>query len=233
MNINGAFAEYAKITEGNVFKIDDNISDEMACMFEPMGAGVHGVEEGHVSGKVVLISGLGAIGMTSVTAAKVLGASSVIACARSDKKLEIAKALGADHVINRVTDNLEAEVKRLTDGLGVDVVIEVTGNEEAIRSGLRCVRSAGRFVCVGLPTKPITLNLTEDIIYREVEFTGVSGRKIWDTWVDFTEIIKDPRYKLEYVIGEKYAMIDYEKAIERLRSGKPGKNILYPGIFAE
>lgn len=228
VSVDGAFAEYTKVKAKNAYKIEDGISYEMACMFEPMGAAVHGVEAGHVEGKSVLICGLGALGMTAVTSAKVLGATTVIATARSDKKLEIAKQMGADYVVNYTTEDLVAEIKKLTGGLGVDVVIEVTGYENSILNGLKCVRAAGRVVIVGLPTKPTTLNLTEDIIYRQVELTGISGRRIWGTWDNFAKVMQDPRYKLEYVMGEKYALRDYEKAFERLRSGAPGKNLIYP-----
>ncbi|MCF0137641.1 MAG: zinc-binding dehydrogenase [Oscillospiraceae bacterium] len=228
VNTNGGFAEYAKVKASSAYKYDPSIPDEMACMFEPMGAGVHGVEAGHVEGKTVLIGGLGAIGMTAVKAAKVLGAKTVIATARADSKLETAKALGADFVVNRKTQNLVEEVMKLTDGVGVDVVIEVTGVESSIHECLKCVHGGGRFVGVGLPTKPVTFDLTEEILYREIEFTGVSGRRIWGTWDNFAKVMRDPGYKLEYIIGEKFAMKDYEKAIERLRSNAPGKNILYP-----
>ena len=226
---NGAYAEYEKIRADCTFLLDDSISYEAACMFEPMGAGIHGVEAAQVDGKVVLVSGCGPIGLTAISGCKTFGATKVIACDLIDDKLTIAKELGADVVFNSGSCDLVAEVKKLTDGIGVDVAIDITGAAAAINNDLKCIRAAGRMVCVGLPTKPVTLvDMADDLIYREIELTGVSGRKIWDTWEDFAKVMKSPYYKMDRVIGGRFPMKDFEKAIEQIRSGVPGKMILYP-----
>lgn len=227
----GAFAEYAKVRADSVFKLDDGLTYEQGCMFEPMGAGVHGVEVAEVAGKTVLISGCGPIGLTAITASKVFGATKVIACDLFDEKLEIAKEMGADVVINSASCDLVAEVHKLTDDLGVDAAIDITGAGAAINNSLRSVRSGGRLVCVGLPSKPVTMNLTEDLIYREVEMTGISGRLIWRTWEDFSKVMKDPRYHMERIMGHRFLMKDFEQAFAEIRSGVPGKMMLYPRVI--
>lgn len=228
VSVPGGFAEYAKIRSDCAFHLDDDISYEHACMFEPMGAGVHGVEAANVEGKTVLISGCGPIGLTAITAAKVFGAKRVIACDLIDDKLEIAKEMGADVVINSGKCDLVAEVKAMTDGIGVDVAIDITGAGIAINNALKSVRAAGRMVCVGLPSKQVTMDLTEDLIYREVEMTGISGRRIWGTWENFAKVMKDPRYKIERIIGHTFKMADFQKAIDEVKSGVPGKMLLIP-----
>lgn len=224
----GAFAQYTKIRWDSTFVLDDDISYETACMFEPMGAGVHGVESAQVEGKNVLVSGCGPIGLTAISACKVFGARQVIACDLIDEKLEIAREMGADVVINSGKGDLVAQVLACTDGIGVDAAIDITGAGPAISAALKSVRAAGKMVCVGLPTKPVTLDLTEDLIYREVEMTGVSGRKIWETWSDFAKVMKSPYYKIENVIGGRFPMKDFHLALEAIRGGAPGKMILYP-----
>ncbi|WP_294855861.1 zinc-binding dehydrogenase [uncultured Oscillibacter sp.] len=226
---NGAFAEYAKIRADSTFLLDGDISYETACLFEPMGAGVHGVESAEVAGKTVLVSGCGPIGLTAISASKTFGAKLVIACDLVDERLETAREMGADVVLNSGKCNLADEIHKLTDGIGVDAAIDITGAEPAISASLRCVRAAGRLVCVGLPTKNVTLDLTNDLIYREVEMTGVSGRKIWDTWADFETVMKGPYYKLDKVIGRRFALKEFEKAMDAIQSGVPGKMMLYPG----
>ena len=226
---NGAFAEYAKISAKNTFLLDDDIAYETACLFEPMGAGVHGVESAEVAGKTVLVSGCGPIGLTAVSACKTFGAKLVIACDLVDERLETAREMGADVVINSGKCQLQEEVLRLTDGVGVDAAIDITGAGAAIQASLRCVRAAGKLVCVGLPSRNVELDLTNDLIYREVELTGVSGRKIWDTWSDFAKVMKGPYYKLEHVMGNRFALKDFDKALEQIENGVPGKMILYPG----
>lgn len=226
--VNGAFAEYTKVPATATFLLDDSVSYEEACLFEPMGSGVHGVEAAHVGGKTVLVSGCGPIGLTTISACKTFGANLVIACDLIDEKLQLGKEMGADYVFNSGKVDLVKEVSAVTDGIGVDVVIDITGAESALRTGLKCVRAAGRMVCVGLPTRPVTLELANDLIYREVEFTGVSGRKIWETWEDFVKVMNGPYYKSEKALGNKYTLEDFDKALEAIRVGVPGKMLIYP-----
>ena len=225
---NGAFAEYAKIRADSTFLLDDEISYEAACLFEPMGAGVHGVESAEVKGKTVLVSGCGPIGLTSVSASKTFGAKLVIACDLVDERLDTAREMGADIVLNSGKCDLTEEVRKLTGGVGVDAAIDITGVGPAINASLHCVRAAGRLVCVGLPSKNVEMDLTNDLIYREVQMTGVSGRKIWDTWTDFAKVMKGPYYKLDKVMGNRFALKDFDKALEQIENGVPGKMIIYP-----
>lgn len=225
---NGAFAEYAKIRADSTFVLDDSISFEEACMFEPLGAGVHGAEAADVRGKTVLVSGCGPIGLTAVSACKTFGAGLVIACDLDDDRLAAALEMGADHIVNSGKKDLREEILRLTDGIGVDASIDITGAGAAIKAGLRCIRAAGTMVCVGLPSEEVSLDLTNDLIYREIKLTGISGRKIWETWEDFTIVMNGPYFKSEKIMGKKFALTDYKKAFEAIRSGVPGKMILYP-----
>lgn len=228
VNVPGAFAEYAKLPADCTFLLDDAISYEAACLFEPMGAGVHGVESAQVAGKTVLVSGCGPIGLTAVSACKTFGAKLVIACDLLENRLHDALDMGADVIFNSTQCDLPAEVLRLTDGIGVDVAIDITGAADAIRNGLKSVRAAGRMVCVGLPSQPVSLDLANDLIYREIELTGISGRKLWDTWTDFATVMKGPYFKLDKVLGERFALKDLPLAVERARAGVPGKMLLCP-----
>ena len=228
VSVNGCFAEYAKIRYDCVFKLEDHISYEAGCMFEPMGAGVHGVEAADVNGKVILVSGCGPIGLTAITACKVFGAKTVIACDLFDEKLEIAKEMGADIVFNSKNCDLVSELKKLTNGLGIDAAIDITGSGKAINTALKSLRAAGRMVCVGLPDGEVAINLAEDLIYRQIEFTGISGRRIWQTWENFSKVIADPRYNIERIMGHKFPLAEFEKAFEEIRAGVPGKMILIP-----
>ena len=226
--INGAFAEYTKVRWDATFLLEDSVTYEMGCLFEPMGAGVHGVETAEVEGKCVLVSGCGPIGLTAVSACKVFGAKKVIACDLVEEKLEKAQQMGADAVVNSSTQDLVKEVLALTDGIGVDAVVEVTGAESAIVNGLRATRAGGRLVGVGLPSKQIPLDLADDVFFREVEVTGVSGRLIWDTWKDYAKVMQSPYYPVEKMIYKRYVLEDFEKAFAEARMGAPGKILLYP-----
>lgn len=224
----GAFAEYAAVEQSCIVRLDDALSYEQGAMLEAMGAGVHGVEKAQVAGKTVLVSGCGPIGLMVIGACKVHGAKKIIACDLFDEKLKCAKIMGADVVINSRDPQALQEALRTHTVSGVDAAIDITGSGKAITAGLRALRKAGIFVSVGLPDGEIPLNLAEDIIYREIIYTGVSGRQLFDTWNDCMEILKHPGFSLEPVIGGIYQMEDFEQALAAIRSGVPGKMILVP-----
>jgi len=224
----GAFAEYAVVPKDCIVRLDDALTYEQGAMLEAMGAGVHGVEKADVKGKTVLVSGCGPIGLMAIGACRVHGAKKIIACDMFEEKLDCAKIMGADIVVNIQKESLMNVVKAATNGSGVDAAIDVTGSGAAIVTGLRAVAKAGIFVSVGLPNGEIPINLTEDIIYREVVYTGVSGRRMFETWDDCMEILKDPRFTLNPVIGGIYRFSEFEEALAAIKRGVPGKMILVP-----
>ncbi len=224
----GAFAEYAPVPQSCIVRLDDAISYEKGAMLEAMGAGVHGVEKAQVRGKTVLVSGCGPIGLMAIGACKVHGAEKIIACDLFDEKLERARTMGADITVNSRNAEALFETVRRETGSGVDAAIDVTGSGRAIVTGLRALRKAGIFVSVGLPDGEIPVNLTEDIIYREVVYTGVSGRRMFETWEDCMEILKTPGFSLDPVIGGVYNLERYEDALRAIEGGAPGKMILVP-----
>ena len=226
--LDGAFAEYTKVRWDATFPLADGISYEMGCLFEPMGAGVHGAEVAEVAGKNVLVSGCGPIGLTAVSACKVFGARRIIACDLVEEKLQKALSMGADVAVNSKTQDLVKEVQALTDGLGVDAVVEVSGSGTAINNALKSLRAGGKLVGVGLPSKPVAIDLTDDVFFREVQVTGVSGRLLWQSWEDFSKVMQSPYYPAEQMIYKRYLLEDYEEAFAEARKGVPGKILLYP-----
>lgn len=224
----GAFAEYAPVRADCAVRLDDALSYEQGAMLEAMGAGVHGVEKAQVRGKTVLVSGCGPIGLMVIGACRAHGAKKIIACDLFEEKLARARQMGADiTVLSRDAQTLLDTVRAETDG-GADAAIDITGNGKAIKTGLQALRKAGIFVSVGLPDGDIPLNLTEDIIYREIVYTGVSGRRMFETWEDCMQILKSPGFSLAPVIGGVYPLEQFEQALAAIRAGVPGKMILLP-----
>ena len=224
----GAFAEDAKVPKECIVPLDDAISYEKGAMLEAMGAGVHGVERADVKGKQVLVSGCGPIGLMAIGACKVHGAAKIIACDMFDQKLELAKEMGADLVVNSGKEDIIQAVRNATGGHGADAAIDITGNGKAINAGLKALRKGGIFVSVGLPDGEIPVNLTEDIIYREIVYTGVSGRRMFETWEDCMNILKSDGFSLAPAMGNTYKFEDFEDAFAAIRAGVPGKMILVP-----
>ncbi|MGI6694750.1 MAG: zinc-binding dehydrogenase [Christensenellales bacterium] len=230
VTIQGAFAEYSKVRADVCVKLPDDITDEMGAMLEPMGAGVHGVELGQVKDKTVFVNGCGPIGLMAIGACVVHGARRVIASDIFEEKLAIARQMGAEIALNAKKEDVVARIKDETNGLGIDVAIDFTGAGGAIVSALRTVRKGGMLVLVGLPDGEIPINLTEDLIYKEIMVTGVAGRLMYETWEDCIRILQDPRFSMEPVIGGRYPLEDFEKAFAAIRGGAPGKMLLIPGM---
>lgn len=224
----GAFAEYAPVPGDCIVRLADGVSFEMGAMLEAMGAGVHGVEKAEVRDKTVLVSGCGPIGLMVTGACKAHGAQRVIACDILPEKLRLAEAMGADVTVNSAETDVVQAVRRETGGTGADAAIDITGSGRAIVAGLRALRKGGRMVSVGLPSGEIPVNLTEDIIYREIQYTGVSGRQMFATWDDCMDILQTPGFSLEPVMGGRYPLEDFEDALAAIQSGAPGKMLLIP-----
>ena len=81
---------------------------------------------------------------------------------------------------------------------------------------------------MGLPGEPVTMDMTEDLFYRQIRLSGICGRRIWETWDDFTRVMRDPIYDMRRVIGGQFALEDFRQGIDKMRSGAPGKMFLYP-----
>ncbi len=228
VTIQGAFAEYSKVRADVCVKLPGDVTDEMGAMLEPMGAGVHGVDLARVEGKTVFINGCGPIGLMAIGACLVHGARRVIASDIFEEKLAIAREMGAELALNAKNEDVVARVKAETNGLGCDAAIDFTGSGRAIVSALRAVRKGGMLVLVGLPDGEIPINLTEDLIYKEVTVTGVAGRLMYETWEDAIRILQSPRFSLKPVIGGVYPLEKYGEALAAIRGGAPGKMILIP-----
>ena len=227
VHVAGTFAEYASIPQDCIWKVDDAIDWDIACMLEPMGVAVHGVFAADCGMKNVLILGCGPIGAMAVGAAKMAGAKNVFVVDIFDDKLALGKKMGADYTFNSKTQDYIAEVRKLTDGRGADVVIDYTGNAKVVAASFDALALGGQFTIVGLCNDLITLDLTKAIVYREATVVGVTGRLMYKTWWQCTALLK-AGMDIRPIIGGKYAMKDYQQAFDALTAGAPGKMLLIP-----
>ena len=113
------------------------------------------------SGKSFLILGGGPIGIAAIPVAKAAGASMVIVSEIVDYREELAKKMGADYIIDPTRNDLPKKIKELTNGEGVDVVLEMSGHPDAIEQGFRSIKKAGRYSLLGIPAKPISIRALE------------------------------------------------------------------------
>jgi threonine 3-dehydrogenase len=228
VHVAGAFCECISVPQDCIWLLDDEISFEIGALLEPMGVGVHGVFAGEIGGKSTLILGCGPIGLMAIGAASASGASKIYAIDIFNEKLAIAKKMGADVIINSREQDYIKLILDDTDGQGVDVVIDYTGNENVIANSFKALRKGGRFTLVGLPNKDVVLNLTDSIIYKEAKVNGVTGREMYRTWWQCSDLLKSGKFDISPIIGGVYQMKDFDKAFEALKKGAHGKMLLIP-----
>lgn len=224
----GAFAEYVPVHKGCLWKLDDSIDYETGALLEPMGVGVHGVLSGEIGGKTVAILGCGPIGLCAIGTAKACGASKIFAMDIAPEKLEWGGNMGADVLMNSRCDDVKQIVMDATGGKGVDVVVDYTGNQQAITLGFSILKKGGRFTMVGLANGEISINVNDAIVYKEARVNGVTGRLMYKTWYDCQNLILSKKIDVKRIIGGVYALKDYEKAFDSIKAGKPGKMLLIP-----
>ncbi|MGA9039221.1 MAG: L-threonine 3-dehydrogenase [Terriglobales bacterium] len=225
---NGAFAEYVVIPESNIWKLDPAIPQEYASILDPLGNAVHSVLAGEIAAKTVAITGCGPIGLFSIAVARAVGAAQVFAIEVNEHRRRLAKEMKADFVIDPSKEDARAIVMKQTDGLGVDVVLEMAGHPDAIRTAFNIVRSGGRISLLGLTSKPISLNFSEDIIFKGITVQGINGRRMYQTWYQMTALLKNGKLDLHPVITDRMAMKDFSKAMDRLKTGEASKILVYP-----
>lgn len=172
----GGFCEYQVNNINTLVHVDDTMSDEEATLVVTAGTAMYGLTElgGLVAGESVVVTGPGPIGLLGAAVAKALGAQPVILTGTRDNRLEIGKQLGADHVINvRKEDPVEA-VRKLTDGKGVDYVIECSAAPNAINEAAQMVNRGGKICLAAFPHEAPAVDIAH-LVRNNIYVYGIRG----------------------------------------------------------
>jgi threonine 3-dehydrogenase len=217
----GCFADYIAMPATNVWHLDDETSFEVGGIHDPMGNAFHTALTAEIPGATVLITGCGPIGLFAVGICKAAGASHIVASDVNPKRLALAETMGADETVT--PGEAEAAVKRATDGLGVDVVLEMSGVPAAIHQAFALVRVGGRVQMLGIPAKPMDVNFATEVIFKGITIYGVVGRRMYDTWHQMTRFLRSGEFDPTPVITHRFPLEDYEAAIQAIKTGAAGK----------
>ena len=133
VDANGAFAEYVVIPESNIWKLDAAIPEEYASILDPLGNAVHTVLSGDIAAKTVAITGCGPIGLFAIAVARACGATQVFALEVNEHRRRIARQMKAEFVLDPTKDDVRSIVMEHTNGIGVDVVLEMAGKKPLVR----------------------------------------------------------------------------------------------------
>lgn len=227
----GAFAEYVCVPAENVWVNAPDVPPEIASLQDPFGNAVHAVYTFDLAGRSVLVSGCGPIGLMAIPVARVAGARLIVATDLNAQRLALARRMGAEVTLNPQHDDVVAQVREMTEGDGVDVVLEMSGAPSAIRIALEALRPGGQIAALGLTAQPMTLDWNDLVVIKGTTVQGIYGRKIWDTWHRMRALLQTGAVDLSLLITHRLPLKEYERALHLLmHPGEEvvGKIILYP-----
>lgn len=222
----GAFAEYVAIPEKVAWKTGKEIDHTVASIQEPFGNAVHATYAGEITNKTVAVYGCGPIGLWAVGLCRVSGSSTIFAVEPHQMRLDIARQMGADYALNPVGVDPVQLILEKTGGVGVDVVLEMSGHPQAIRQGFKSLRNGGRVSLLGLPSRTVELDLANEIIFKGATIYGISGRLLFDTWFRTRRILEAGLLDVTPVITHILPFERFHEAMEIMRSGDCGKIVL-------
>ena len=165
----GSHSEFTVADADECFKLPDDISDEQASLLSVARVALHGVRRGRIEyGDSVAVVGMGLMGQLAIQHARLAGAAKTIAVDIDPWRLEIARELGADHVIDPTSGDPAEQIGQYTEG-GADVVLETAGVSSAVPVAFALGRYGARVVIVGWHLQPISIDLAEDLLYKELD----------------------------------------------------------------
>jgi threonine 3-dehydrogenase len=228
IDTDGCFAEFVRIPETNIWKIDPAIPVDYAAILDPLGNAVHAVLAGEVAGMSVAVVGCGPIGLLAIAVAKACGAGPILAIEPHPYRQKLAERVGAAAVLDPSKTDVVAEVLVLTDQVGADVVLEMSGNPQGVRQAFQMLRRGGRLSLLGIPSKPVELDLANDVIFKGAVVQGINGRRVFETWYRMQALLKSGSLDLSPLITDRLPLTDFQRGVELLLSGNASKVLLYP-----
>src|SRR5438552_10679335 len=178
----GSFAQFLSLPEENIWPVHPDIPDHIAAIFDPLGNAMHTVMAAGVSGRSVMITGTGIIGLMAVNIARAAGAGMIIASDVDDRRLHLARSLGADLTLKANDPEWQTIIRAATHDQGPQVLLEMSGNATAIRQGFKALRNGGTAALLGIPSEAVELDLANDIIFKGATVLGINGRLMYETW---------------------------------------------------
>lgn len=224
VNRPGAFAEFLSIPADNAFKLPDEVSDDMAAIFDPFGNAVHTALSFDLVGEDVLITGAGPIGMMAAAVAKHAGARHVVITDINDFRLELAKKMGATRTVNSSTESLTDVMAELSMTEGFDVGLEMSGVGVAFNDMLAALNHGGKVALLGIPPKDMAIDWNQ-VIFKGLIIKGIYGREMFETWYKMAALIQSG-LDLSPMITHVIPVSEYQRGFDIMRSGKSGKVIL-------
>ncbi|WP_096274235.1 zinc-binding dehydrogenase [Paucisalibacillus globulus] len=225
----GGFAKYLIARKESVHHLPEHVDYQSAAMTEPLACTYHAVAKTEINeGDVVLVTGPGPIGLLAAQVAKSHGATVIITGLTNDKvRLDKAKEVGIDYTVNTQEDDLQEVVNQLTNGYGVDVVLECSGAVPAAKQALGLLRKKGQYAQVGLFANAEVPFDLEKIIQKEIRVVGSRSQKPAD-WEPSLALMNEGKVNAKALVTHVYDITQWDEAYNAIKSGEAIKVLLTP-----
>ncbi len=224
INRPGAFAELLALPAENVVAIPDDISDDVAAVFDPLGNAVHTALSFDLVGEDVLITGAGPIGIMAIAIAKAAGARKIVITDVNPWRLELARKLGPTKAVDVSKQDLRQVQKDLGMTEGFDVAMEMSGNARALDTILDNMACGGRIALLGIIPGTAAIDWNK-VIFKGLHLKGIYGREMYETWYKMIALVQSGM-DITPVITHRLPYNGFEQGFAAMLSGQSGKVVL-------
>ena len=221
---NGAFAKYLRLDAFNVVPLPDDISDEMGAILDPLGNAVHTALSFDLISEDVLITGAGPIGIMAAAVARHAGARHVVITDVNDERLALAATVADVIPVNVAKEDLKDVCARLGLTEGLDVGLEMSGNQVALDQMVESLVMGGRIAMLGIPPGKSPVDWSR-IVFKALTVKGVYGREIFETWYKMIAMLQNG-LDVSKVITHRFPAAQFDKGFATMMGGSSGKVVL-------
>ncbi|MHB1007153.1 MAG: zinc-dependent alcohol dehydrogenase [Chloroflexota bacterium] len=229
ISVDGGFARYCVVQDDQTYKLPDDMALEVGSLAEALACSVQAVSElSHVEpGDRVLIAGPGPVGLLTLQLVKMQGAKAIVSGLGRDRhRLETARQMGADIIVDVESQSLREVLRGLGDGGGADFAFECAGEESALNQCIDSVRKMGTVVVLGLYPGKAQIS-PSDLVTRQLTVRGSISHS-WGTWDRTLAIMREHRVNLAPIITHRLPLSEWQEGF-RLAEERVGlKVILQP-----
>jgi threonine 3-dehydrogenase len=220
----GAFAEQVVLPVTNVWHHWPGIDEDVAAIFDPFGNAVHTALAFPVLGEDVLVVGAGPIGLMATAVARHAGARFVVVSEPNAFRRELARTMGATHVLDPRARSLNDVQGELGMVEGFDVVLEMSGNPSALRDAMANMAHGAGMAILGIPSEEVSVDFNQ-LVFKMLTLRGIYGREMYETWYKMSVMLQSG-LDIRPAITHRFSFREHEAAFAMARSGDSGKVIM-------
>jgi alcohol dehydrogenase/L-iditol 2-dehydrogenase len=225
--VDGAFAELVVAPQEIVHSMQPRLSFEECAVTEPLCVAIHAVSDrvGLKPEYNVAIFGMGPVGLLALQVARLYGTSKIVAVDVSDNvRLKLARGLGASRTIATEEGDVASEILEYIGKEGVDVCIDASGSNAALKCALRVTKKSGQILVIGQHPKPEEMALGE-IVTRQLSLIG-SYSHTWATWETALRLLSEGKISTKAIITNTYPLTEWQQAFDTLVNLQGAKAVL-------